>query len=242
MIGGWSFLSRSYGLGCDNVISVRLVLANGTIVTASKHTNVDLFWSSQGGGGGNLYIATSFILNMPKPRSEIMVVGEVCWPPFDEVTMDLWGLWLEYYPTMPRYMDMVPCWLPPEAADSTTGATHRDGRRVTSDIVGINTRDTVDTIDTVDALAEERLFCFTVICNGNPSEECDPIINPILHKYPPTVNTLQNIPFLDWQTANTDLTDAQGGNLYLTSGVLPKGGLTLDTINELSNALDHHII
>jgi FAD/FMN-containing dehydrogenase len=52
--GGWSFLSRSYGLGSDNVISFRIVLANGTIVTASKDENVDLFWTL-GAGGGNIF-------------------------------------------------------------------------------------------------------------------------------------------------------------------------------------------
>ena len=50
--GGWSFLSRSYGLGSDNVISFRMVLANGTIVTASKEENEDIFWTL-GAGGGN---------------------------------------------------------------------------------------------------------------------------------------------------------------------------------------------
>ena len=49
--GGWSFLSRSYGLGSDNVISFRIVLANGTLVTASKEENTDIFWTLGAGGG-----------------------------------------------------------------------------------------------------------------------------------------------------------------------------------------------
>jgi FAD/FMN-containing dehydrogenase len=49
--GGWSFLSRSYGLGSDNVLSFRMVLANGTIVTASREENDDIYWTLGAGGG-----------------------------------------------------------------------------------------------------------------------------------------------------------------------------------------------
>ena len=33
-----------WGLATDNVISMDVVLANGTIVTASNDQNADLFW------------------------------------------------------------------------------------------------------------------------------------------------------------------------------------------------------
>src|SRR5690606_8223546 len=39
--GGWSFLSRSFGLAIDNLISCDLMLANGSIVTASADSNPD---------------------------------------------------------------------------------------------------------------------------------------------------------------------------------------------------------
>ena len=42
--GGFGFLSRFGGLLLDRVVSAEVVLANGTVVTASKDSNTDLFW------------------------------------------------------------------------------------------------------------------------------------------------------------------------------------------------------
>ena len=42
--GGFGFPSRMWGLALDAVISSRVVLANGTIVTASNNQNQDLFF------------------------------------------------------------------------------------------------------------------------------------------------------------------------------------------------------
>lgn len=111
--GGWSFLSRSYGLGCDNIISLRLVLANGTIITASRIENTDLFWASRGGGGGNFGITLSFVINMPVPRSDVMVVGDLCWEGFQEpLVTNVWSWWLNYHPISPAWMLLEPSWLP----------------------------------------------------------------------------------------------------------------------------------
>ena len=42
--GGFGFFSRFGGLLLDRVSSAQVVLANGTVVTASKDSNSDLFW------------------------------------------------------------------------------------------------------------------------------------------------------------------------------------------------------
>ncbi|KAK0491398.1 glucooligosaccharide oxidase [Armillaria novae-zelandiae] len=46
--GGFGFTSRMWGLTLDAVRSMTVVLANGTIVTASNTSNVDLFWALRG--------------------------------------------------------------------------------------------------------------------------------------------------------------------------------------------------
>lgn len=57
--GGIGWLMRKHGLACDNLLSVELVTADGSLVTASADENPDLFWALKG-GGGNFGIVTSF--------------------------------------------------------------------------------------------------------------------------------------------------------------------------------------
>ena len=57
--GGFGWLSRRYGLACDNLIAVDLVTADGQFRRVSAEENADLFWAVRG-GGGNFGVATSF--------------------------------------------------------------------------------------------------------------------------------------------------------------------------------------
>ena len=60
--GGLGVDSRAHGLTCDRLRSLTIVTADGVVRTASPTRNADLFWASQGGGGGNVGVVTSLRL------------------------------------------------------------------------------------------------------------------------------------------------------------------------------------
>lgn len=61
--GGIGHLTRKYGLSIDNLLSVDMVLADGTFVVANANQNQDLYWAVRG-GGGNFGIVTAFTFKL----------------------------------------------------------------------------------------------------------------------------------------------------------------------------------
>lgn len=57
--GGHSVLQGAYGFAADNLVSAKVALHDGTVVTASATENEDLFWGLRG-AGHNLGIVLEF--------------------------------------------------------------------------------------------------------------------------------------------------------------------------------------
>ena len=50
--GGHSQISNKFGLGVDNVLQIKTVLPNGTLITVNECQNQDMWFALRGGGGG----------------------------------------------------------------------------------------------------------------------------------------------------------------------------------------------
>ena len=76
--GGLGVLMRAHGLACDNLRSIQIVTADGTVRTASRHENADLFWAARGGGRG-LGVVTSFEFDL-HPLGPEVATAQVLYP------------------------------------------------------------------------------------------------------------------------------------------------------------------
>lgn len=61
--GGVGWLGRKFGAACHSVQSATVVLADGSVVTASASENSDLFWALRG-GGGNFGVVTALTVKL----------------------------------------------------------------------------------------------------------------------------------------------------------------------------------
>jgi FAD/FMN-containing dehydrogenase len=76
--GGFGWLTRRFGLSCDNLLSVDLVTAAGEQLVCSKDENADLFWALRG-GGGNFGVATS-LEYQAHDVGPLILGGLIGWP------------------------------------------------------------------------------------------------------------------------------------------------------------------
>ena len=92
--GGFGVTSRKWGLTCDSLSSVMIVLADGTLVEASSRQNSDLLWACCGGGGGNFGIVVSFTFNLHPVGNVALFTVSYAWSAFESV-VDRFQNWIK---------------------------------------------------------------------------------------------------------------------------------------------------
>ena len=97
--GGWGLSLRKFGLTCDNLLEVEIVLADGRKVFASETQHPDLFWAIRGGGGGNFGVITNFKLKI-YPLADTMTSFRLEWGKAHR--LELAQKWMEIQNTLPN--------------------------------------------------------------------------------------------------------------------------------------------
>jgi hypothetical protein len=95
--GGIGVFGRAYGLTCDNIASLEVVTADGSLRTCSPASHSDLYWASRGGGGGNFGVVTSFTFDVHPIPDVTLFTLEWSWGEA-AIVLDSWLRWI---PTTP---------------------------------------------------------------------------------------------------------------------------------------------
>jgi FAD/FMN-containing dehydrogenase len=95
--GGIGLLGRKYGLTCDRLVGVQVVLADGRVVDCSASSEPELFWGLRGAGGGQFGVVTS--LRFATVAEPVMTRIEARWSGVD--LAELVSVWQEWAPDAP---------------------------------------------------------------------------------------------------------------------------------------------
>lgn len=82
--GGYSFVSRTYGMSIDSLVGLSIVTPDGKLRQVGEYStsqeDQDLFWALCGGGGGNFGVVVDMEMRVHAPRSKNMLVGQIRYP------------------------------------------------------------------------------------------------------------------------------------------------------------------
>lgn len=100
--GGFGWLTRKYGMTIDNLLSAKVVTADGKMLKASETDNSDLFWAIRG-GGSNFGVVTEFEFKLHPVGPEVLA-GLLVFPFVD--AKQILKRYRDYVESIPREFNL----------------------------------------------------------------------------------------------------------------------------------------
>jgi FAD/FMN-containing dehydrogenase len=113
--GGLGWLARRYGLACNSVLALDVVIADGRLLRVDREHEPDLFWALRG-GGGSFGIVTSLEFSLYPVRE--LYAGALYWPQERAAEiLQAWQAWTAGVPdsvtSVGRLLNLPPVpWIP----------------------------------------------------------------------------------------------------------------------------------
>lgn len=199
--GGYSFVSRSYGMSIDNLLSVTIVTPDGSVRTVGVESDAsadrDLFWALRGGGGGNWGVAVSMDIKVHKPNSERMLTAQLRYAP--QRAQEVLGFYNHWVETLPDEMAVYGIWgYSPDPSQPASS-----GKKIPT-------------------------FGFTAIYNGDFASGAK-LLQPLLDLAPLTAS-INALTLPEFELINGATTLVDNRSAYIRAGVMPKGAFTPEAI------------
>jgi FAD/FMN-containing dehydrogenase len=104
MCGGHGWNSRVFGLGCENLLALDVVTADGELIHASESENSDYLWAARGSGPGFFGAATCYYVRLHARPAVIKSSGALY--PIDQLE-PAFTWYVDALPSFPRTLEVV---------------------------------------------------------------------------------------------------------------------------------------
>lgn len=200
--GGYSFVSRSYGMSVDNLISITMVTADGKVRVlrddAPSQEDCDLFWACRGGGGGNFGIAVEMKIQVHEPRTPKMLMAQLRYDP--DQAQEVLGFYNDWVETLPNELAVYGIWGHyPDPADFMPNPKSIEQ------------------------------FGFTCVYNGEQTDGLK-LIEPLLSLRPLTAQ-LSRLTLPEFEELNGRTTLVARRDAYIRAGMMPPGAFRPQAIS-----------